>query len=89
MEKTASEKVIKKTVKKKSKKQNKTVSKKRYMKPRKCYLADEEVEMLLSKMSGPVSLSNCLRHHLGLVMNTPGRKKKNPPAAIDLDFLDD
>lgn len=77
-------KVTRKRVKKK-----KPASQKRYMKPRKCYLSDEEMADLRSRMPGVVSESNCLRIHLGFNPNTPGRKKKNPPSAIKLDFLNE
>lgn len=86
----ATEKPVKKVVKKKAR-DKKPASKKRYMKARKCYIADEEMAMLKKKsgISGSISESNILRFLLDLPMNTPGRKKKNPLPAFNLDFLDE
>lgn len=67
----------------------KTSPAKRFVTTVKVFMTEEERDSILEKAYEYGGISNYIRHHLGLGLNMPGRKKKNPPPAIELDFLDD
>ena len=74
--------------KKRKSKKKKAVSKKRFVKTVKVFLTEEELDPIIEKCYDFGGISNYIRHHLGLTMNTRGRKKKHTGAAFDLDSLE-
>ena len=59
---------------------------KRFVSAVKVFLTDAEKEAIREKVGNFNSLSNYIRHHLGLPINTVGRKKIHTESALDLDL---
>ena len=71
----------------KMKKKNKSKKKeqKRYVTEICVYVTHEEKAWLKEKAKEYNSISNFIRHNLGLTQNSVGRKRKHTISAIDLD----
>ncbi len=67
----------------------KVISQKRFVEAVKVFMTPEEKLDLQTKVGDFKSLSNYIRHHLGLGLNESGRKKKFTESALDLDFTID
>lgn len=77
---------VKKTKKIKNSKNGNVASQKRFVSAVKVFLTDTEKEAIDKKVGNFNSLSNYIRHHLGLPINTVGRKKRYTESALDLDL---
>ena len=75
-----------KTKKSEKRKSGNVASQKRFVSPVRVFLTDEEKEAIREKVGNFKSLSNYIRHHLGLPINTVGRKKRHIKSALDLDL---
>lgn len=78
-----------KTSQAKSRKGNKKpISQKRFVVGIKVYVTEEEKVALTEKMEGFDSLSNYIRHHLGLTPNSGGRRRNSFQSALgDIEEL--
>ncbi len=61
-------------------------SQKRFVSAIKVFLTDAEKEKILAKVGNFKSISNYIRHHLGLTPNAVGRKRCYTKSALDLDM---
>lgn len=61
-------------------------SQKRFVSAIKVFLTDAEKEEILAKVGNFKSISNYIRHHLGLTPNAVGRKRRYTKSALDLDM---
>jgi hypothetical protein len=77
---------VKKTKKIKKSKNTNVASQKRFVSAVKVFLTDAEKEVIREKVGNFNSLSNYIRHHLGLPINTVGRKKSYTESALDLEM---
>lgn len=77
---------IEKLLKTKKGKPRNVAPQKRFVSAVKVFLTDAEKEVIREKMGNFNSLSNYIRHHLGLPINTVGRKKRYTESALDLDL---
>ena len=75
-----------KTKKSKKGRTGNVASQKRFVSAVKVFLTDAEKEVIREKVGNFNSLSNYIRHHLGLPINTVGRKKRHIKSALDLDL---
>lgn len=81
------EKKAKQPVRKRGRpKKKKVISQKRVVETVKVFMTREEKLDLQSKVGDFKSLSNYIRHHLGMGLNETGRKRKFTESALDLDF---
>ena len=64
----------------------KVISQKRFVEAVKVFMTPEEKLDLQTKVGDFKSLSNYIRHHLGMGLNETGRKKIHTKPALDLDI---
>ncbi len=77
-------KKLKKIKSKQTKKVKIAVSQKRYVLPMKFYVTPEERDFVLSESERFGSISNFVRHQIGLRIQTVGRKKRYVEAAFEV-----
>jgi glycyl-tRNA synthetase (class II) len=73
----------------KSKRKKNAGSQKRFVVPMKFFVSPEEKEKVLSEAIKFGSISNYVRHHLGFVAQSVGRKKKNITPAFEIIETDE
>ena len=63
-------------------------SQKRFVSAVKVFLNDAEKKEILAQVGNFKSVSNYIRHHLGLTPNAVGRKRRYTESALDLEMDD-
>lgn len=77
-----------KTKKSKKGRPGNAASQKRFVSAVKVFLNDAEKKEILAKVGNFKSISNYIRHHLGLTPNEVGRKRRYTESALDLEIED-
>lgn len=79
---------VRKTTKSKKGRTGNVASQKRFVSAVKVFLNDAEKEEVLAQVGNFKSISNYIRHHLGLPPNEVGRKRRYTESALDLETDD-